>query len=127
MALGLTVSDENGVTIEPAQPLVGENITVTIKGQVLKRVTSGTIDVDLRLMKFIKLTPTFDLCEQLEGDLFAESNVSCPLEEGPVTLIAKKLIPDDVPKVSVQGNITLTNQDGETLTCMPRDCSELID
>jgi hypothetical protein len=69
-------------------------------------------------MKFIKLTPSFDLCEQLEGDLFAESNVSCPLEEGPVTLIAKKLIPEDVPKVSVQGNITLTNQDGETLTCM---------
>ena len=98
--------------------MVGENITVTVKGQVLKRVTSGTIDVDLRLMKFIKLTPSFDLCEQLEGDLFAESNVNCPLEEGPVTLIAKKLIPEDVPKVSVQGNITLTNQDGETLTCM---------
>jgi len=116
--VGLMGSDKNGVTIEPAQPVVGENITVTIKGQVLKRVTSGTIDVDLRLMKFIKLTPTFDLCEQLEGDLFAESNVSCPLEKGPVTLIAKKLIPDDVPKVSVQGNITLTNQDGETLTCM---------
>ena len=116
-AVRLTGSDKNGVTIEPAQPVVGENITVTIKGQVLKRVTSGTIDVDLRLMKFIKLTPTFDLCEQLEGELFAESNVSCPLEEGPVTLIAKKLIPDDVPKVSVQGNITLTNQDGETLTC----------
>jgi len=69
-------------------------------------------------MKYIKLTPTYDLCEQLEGDLFAESNVSCPLEKGPVTLIAKKFIPDDVPKVSVQGNITLTNQDGEMLTCM---------
>jgi ML domain len=106
------------VTIEPAQPIVGENITVTVKGQILKRVTAGQINVDLRLMKFIKLTPTFDLCEQLDGDLFSESNASCPLEEGPVTLIAKKLIPEDVPKVSVQGNITLTNQDGETLTCM---------
>jgi len=68
-------------------------------------------------MKYIKLNPTFDLCEQLEGELFQESNTSCPLEEGPVTLIAKKLIPEDVPKVSVTGNITLTNQDGETLTC----------
>ena len=113
----LICSDEDGVTITPAQPIVGENITVIVKGQVLKRVTSGTIDVDLRLMKFIKLTPTFDLCEQLEGELFQESNRSCPLEEGPVTLIAKKLIPEDVPKVNVQGNITLTNQDGETLTC----------
>jgi hypothetical protein len=113
----LTLSDEDGVTIEPAQPLVGENITVTVKGQLLKRVTGGTINVDLRLMKYIKLTPTFDLCEQLDGDLFQESNTSCPLEEGPITLIAKKLIPEDVPKVSVQGNITLANQDGETLTC----------
>ena len=80
-------------------------------------MTGGTINVDLRLMKFIKLTPKFDLCAQLEGELFQESNVSCPLEVGPVTLIGKKFIPDDVPKVSVQGNITLTNQDGETLTC----------
>ena len=39
------------------------------------------------------------------------------LGKGPVTLIAKKFIPEDIPKVSVQGNITLTNQDGETLTC----------
>jgi hypothetical protein len=68
-------------------------------------------------MKYIKLTPTFDLCEQLESELFQESNRSCPLEEGPVTLIAKKYIPEDVPKVTVQGNITLTNQDGETLSC----------
>jgi hypothetical protein len=111
-------SDKNGVTIDPAQPMVGENITVTVKGRILKRVTAGKIDVDLRLMKFIKLTPQFDLCDQLDGELFQESNVSCPLEEGPVTLIARKLIPEDVPKVSVAGNITLTNQDGETLTCM---------
>lgn len=105
------------MTIEPAQPVVGSNITVTVKGQLHKRVTAGKIDVDLRLMKFIKLTPTFDLCEQLEGDLFEESNTSCPLEKGGVTLVAKKYIPEDVPKVSVEGNITLTNQDGEVLTC----------
>ena len=110
-------SDKNGVTIDPEQPMVGENITVTVKGRILKRVTAGKIDVDLRLMKFIKLTPQFDLCDQLDGDLFQESNVSCPLEEGPVTLIARKFIPEDVPKVSVAGNITLTNQDEETLTC----------
>ena len=105
------------MTIDPAQPVVGSNITVTVKGQLRKRVTAGKIDVDLRLMKFIKLTPTFDLCEQLEGDLFEESNTSCPLEKGAVTLVARKYIPDDVPKVSVEGNITLTNQDGEVLTC----------
>lgn len=101
--------------------MVGENITVTVKGRILKRVTAGTIDVDLRLMKFIKITPQFDLCDQLDGDLFQESNVSCPLEEGPVTLIARKYIPEDVPKVSVAGNITLINQDGETLTCIYPD------
>jgi len=109
--------DEDGVTIDPAPPLVGENLTVTVKGHLLKRVTAGKIDVDLRLMKFIKLTPKFDLCEQLEGDMFEESNVSCPLEAGPVTLIARRYIPEDVPKVSVQGNITLTNQNEEILTC----------
>ena len=69
-------------------------------------------------MKYIKLQPQFDLCEQLERELFQMSNTSCPLEEGPVTLIARKFIPEDVPKVSVTGNITLTNQDGEVLTCM---------
>lgn len=69
-------------------------------------------------MKYIKITPKLDLCEQLEGDLFQESNASCPLEKGHVTLIAKKYIPEDVPKVSVQGNVTLTNQDGETLSCI---------
>jgi ML domain len=106
------------VTIDPPHPVVGANITVTVKGQLLKRVTGGTIDVDLRLMKYIKITPKFDLCEELEGDLFQESNVSCPLEKGPVTLIAKKYIPEDVPKVSVQGNVTLTNQDGEVLSCI---------
>ena len=114
----LMPSDKDGVSIEPAQPLVGDNITVTVRGQVLKRVTGGNINLDLRLMKFIKLNPSFDLCEQLQGDLFEESDVSCPLEEGPVTLVAKKLIPEEVPKVSVSGDISLTNQDGETLTCI---------
>jgi len=97
---------------------VGDNITVTVRGQVLKRVTGGNINLDLRLMKFIKLNPSFDLCEQLQGDLFEQSDVRCPLEEGPVTLVAKKLIPEEVPKVSVSGDISLTNQDGETLTCI---------
>ena len=110
-------SDENGVIIDPPIPIVGSNLTVTVTGRLLKRVTGGSIDIDLRLMKFIKLTPTFDLCEQLDGDMFSESDAHCPLEEGPVTLIAKKFIPEDVPKVSVQGNITLTNQDKEILTC----------
>ena len=118
-AVDLLARDKDGVTIEPAQPLVGANITVTVKGTLLKRVTAGKIDVDLRLMKFIKLTPKFDLCEQLEGDMFEESNASCPLEAGPVMLIARKYIPEDVPKVSVQGNITLTNQNEEILTCTP--------
>src|SRR5579871_4246829 len=98
--------------------MVGENITVTVKGRLLKRVTAGEINVDLRLMKFIKVTPTLNLCEQLESELFEESHVKCPLEEGPVTLIAKKYIPEEVPKVSVQGNVTLTNQDDEVLTCI---------
>jgi len=49
--------------------------------------------------------------------MFEDSNASCPLEAGPVTLIARRYIPEDVPKVSVQGNITLTNQNEEILTC----------
>lgn len=69
-------------------------------------------------MKFIKVTPTLNLCEELEGELFEESHVKCPVEEGHVTLIARKFIPEEVPKVSVQGNVTLTNQDGEVLTCI---------
>jgi len=113
----LVCRDKDGVTIDPAQPIVGANLTVTVSGTILKRVTGGNITVDLRLMKFIKVTPTFDLCEQLDSDLFEESNVSCPLEKGPITLVAKKYIPDETPKVPVQGNITLTNQNGETLTC----------
>ena len=106
------------MTIDPAQPVVGANLTVTVSGTILKQVTGGNITVDLRLMKYIKVTPIFDLCEQLETELFEESNVSCPLEKGPITLVAKKYIPDETPKVPVQGNITLTNQDGDVLTCM---------
>jgi ML domain len=68
-------------------------------------------------MKYIKVTPKLDLCAELEGDLFEESHVSCPLEAGNVTLIARKYIPEEVPKVSVQGNVTLTNQDGDVLIC----------
>ncbi|BFZ60847.1 hypothetical protein YB2330_001899 [Saitoella coloradoensis] len=109
-------ANASGVTIVPESPVVGENLTVTIQGYLSHTVDSGSIDVDLRLMKFIKLKKNFDLCDELDSDLFVEGK--CPLQEGPVTLQAVAHIPDDVPKVTVDGDIILTDQDDNVITCV---------
>ena len=71
--------------------MVGENITVTVKGQILKRVTAGKIDVDLRLMKFIKLTPQFDLCDRAAARRLA----LLPDPDGAVAMASGLILPAD--------------------------------
>ncbi|ORX99640.1 hypothetical protein K493DRAFT_348410 [Basidiobolus meristosporus CBS 931.73] len=111
----LLQAHENGVSIEPEKIKVGGDVRVRIKGILKEKVTSGSVVADLRLM-MIKLKKGFELCDVLESEFF--SGASCPMEPGEVTLEAFAHIPEEVPKLPIKGDVIISNQQGETLTCI---------
>jgi len=107
---------EGGVSISPSQPRVGEELEVTIRGFLESTVASGKINLNLKLMNVIKLNKDLDLCDTLNSDFLR--GTPCPLDEGDITLKVTATIPKDVPKMGVKGDITITDQNGGTVTCI---------
>ncbi|RUS15826.1 hypothetical protein BC938DRAFT_476815 [Jimgerdemannia flammicorona] len=107
---------EGGVSIFPARPKVGEDIEVVVSGNLASPVQSGHVNIDLKLLSMIKVNKELDLCEALASDIMGGR--ACPLAEGDVELRAQAHIPSEVPKLPVNGQIKITNQDGNTVTCI---------
>jgi hypothetical protein len=82
-------------------------------------VTGGDIGIDLKLLSLIKVNKKLDLCNALNSDIMDYQG--CPLASGHVTLKAHAYIPKDVPKLPLNGNIHITDQDGNTVTCIHLD------
>ncbi|ORZ20788.1 hypothetical protein BCR42DRAFT_389971 [Absidia repens] len=109
---------QDGVSITPAFPRTGDDITVQVRGHLLSDVTNGHVDIQLNLMNMIKINKELDLCNVLESDVMKSS---CPLNAGDVTLNAKAFIPKELPKLPLKGDIKITDQLGNTVTCIRLD------
>ncbi|CAM0140669.1 hypothetical protein VKS41_007922 [Umbelopsis sp. WA50703] len=112
-------SYKGGVSVIPEYPKVGEDIQVIVNGYLDSPVTGGDIGIDLKLLSLIKVNKKLDLCNALNSDIMDYQG--CPLASGHVTLKAHAYIPKDVPKLPLNGNIHITDQDGNTVTCIHLD------
>ncbi|EPB83855.1 hypothetical protein HMPREF1544_09367 [Mucor circinelloides 1006PhL] len=107
---------KDGVFISPEQPKTGEDIHVQVHGNLLKDVTSGKVDIDLSIMGMIKIKKQLDLCSVLGSDVMGHKD--CPLQAGDLNLDATAWIPKELPKLPLDGNIRISDQDGSTVTCI---------
>ncbi|KAI9279238.1 hypothetical protein BC943DRAFT_284225 [Umbelopsis sp. AD052] len=112
-------SYKGGVSVIPEYPKVGEDIQVIVKGYLDSDVQGGNIGVDLKLLSLIKVNKQLDLCGALNSDIMGYQD--CPLKAGELTLKAHAYIPKDVPKLPLNGDIHITDQNGNTVTCIHLD------
>ncbi|CAO3688758.1 unnamed protein product [Umbelopsis ramanniana] len=120
-------SYKGGVSVIPEYPKVGEDIQVMVNGYLVltlnaihnSDVHGGSIGVDLKLLSLIKVNKQLDLCGALNSDIMGYQD--CPLKAGEVTLKAHAYIPKDVPKLPLNGDIHITDQNGNTVTCIHLD------
>lgn len=101
----------------------------------MKDVTGGKVDIDLSIMSMIKIKKQLDLCSVLGSDVMGHKD--CPLAAGDLELDATgnynytlflccitdtffllAWIPKDLPKWPLEGNIRISDQDGNTVTCI---------
>ncbi|CEP16069.1 hypothetical protein [Parasitella parasitica] len=77
-------------------------------------LTSGKVDIDLSIMGIIKIKKQLDLCNVLRSDILG--NKDCRLQAGDVNLDATAWIPKELPKLPLDGDIRISDQDGKTFT-----------
>ncbi|KAF7727883.1 Phosphatidylglycerol/phosphatidylinositol transfer protein [Apophysomyces ossiformis] len=107
---------DGGVYISPEAPQTGKDIHVKVGGYLSKDVHAGTVDIDLKLLSMIKINKQLDLCSVLQSDVMGHR--SCPLAAGDIELEATAFIPRDIPKLPLNGDIRIKDQDGNTVTCI---------
>ncbi|CEG85077.1 hypothetical protein CU097_009093 [Rhizopus azygosporus] len=112
----LLVGYRNGVHISPETPRTGSDISVQVQGNLIKDVTGGKVDIDLNIMSMIKIKKQLDLCTVLASDIMGHK--SCPLSAGDLDLDATAWIPKELPKLPLDGNIRISDQDNNTVTCI---------
>ena len=103
------------VTITPQVPIAGQEVEVRILAKVTKRIEPGSMaKVQLKLGLIKLLGKDFDLCDTL---LHVKADRQCPIEPGDLDLTVRQVIPTSAPAVPISGTVTVTNQDGTTITC----------
>ncbi|KAJ6610089.1 hypothetical protein B0H10DRAFT_2062051 [Mycena sp. CBHHK59/15] len=74
----------------------GKDLTVTVDALVTERIEEGAFaDVTVKLGLIKLLQKTFDVCEEARN---ANATVSCPVEEGPYTVVQTVALPKEIPK-----------------------------
>ncbi|ORY99982.1 hypothetical protein BCR43DRAFT_484666 [Syncephalastrum racemosum] len=107
---------EDGVSISPAIPQTGQDINVKINGNLLSDVTGGKVSIHLKLLSMIKVDKDLDLCQVLQSDVM--KGQECPLSKGDVVLDALAYIPREIPKLPLEGDIRISDQNDNTVTCI---------
>lgn len=104
------------VEIVPSQPVIGQDISVTLNAEAMQQIPGGKINVQLRL-GLIKFNKQFDLCQALT-DI---SETRCPIKQGPITIKATQNIPKELPPFPVKGTIRVLDDNGALVTCVELD------
>ncbi|ORX57986.1 hypothetical protein DM01DRAFT_329434 [Hesseltinella vesiculosa] len=109
---------KDGVSISPDMPRTGEAIDVQVNGRLASDVTGGKVTIQLNIMNMIKINKDLDLCNVLRSDVM---QADCPIPSGDVTLNAKAFIPKELPKLPLKGDVRISDQNGNTVTCISLD------
>ncbi|KAL7949947.1 putative phosphatidylglycerol/phosphatidylinositol transfer protein precursor [Trichoderma barbatum] len=102
------------VDLAPNPPKPGKALLITASGDVKKTVTEGAyVKVTVKYGLIQLLSTTADLCEQL-GNV----DLSCPLEEGKMTLTKSVDLPSAIPPGTYNVFADVYSADDEKITCL---------
>lgn len=104
------------VELNPGAPVKGQDLTVTVKGELEKDIVQG---VKLKsLFKFMNiglLRKTFDVCKELDDT--DDAPMKCPIEKGYKSWTYTFNIPNSMPSGNYQINANITDVDNTLLFC----------
>eukprot|EP01112_Ceratiomyxa_fruticulosa_P001764 TRINITY_DN11927_c0_g1_i1.p1 TRINITY_DN11927_c0_g1~~TRINITY_DN11927_c0_g1_i1.p1 ORF type:complete len:154 (-),score=18.81 TRINITY_DN11927_c0_g1_i1:79-540(-) len=102
--------------VDPSPPVVGQNATVYIAGQLTETVTGGnaTLIANYYLNGWHALPSfVFDTCS-IDGS-------DCPIQPGAITRSGTFFIPSYSPQGEYKGQLVVVDQNNQTLTCVNYD------
>lgn len=107
--------DIKRVELVPSAPVKGQDLTVSVKGDLEKDIVEG---VKLKtLFKFMNIgfRKTFDVCNELDNT--EDAPMKCPIEKGYKEWSYTFNIPNGVPSGNYQINANITDVDNTLLLC----------
>jgi hypothetical protein len=99
------------VKITPDPPVKGKSVTIAASGTLSETVSSGTIDLVIKVLGIPVINKKIDLCT-------ASKKVTCPIPAGPLSLDVTQAIPSAIPSGQYTGEVTVTDQSGAEITCV---------
>ncbi|KAJ7130680.1 ML domain-containing protein [Mycena filopes] len=112
---------EDAVTVKsievfPDPPAPGENLTITVKATVKKRIVDGAYaDVTVKLGLVKLLRKKFDVCEEARN---ANASVTCPVDEGHYEVIQTVALPREIPPAKFTVQVRGFTADEADMVCM---------
>eukprot|EP01114_Cavostelium_apophysatum_P001698 TRINITY_DN11479_c0_g1_i2.p2 TRINITY_DN11479_c0_g1~~TRINITY_DN11479_c0_g1_i2.p2 ORF type:complete len:141 (-),score=15.12 TRINITY_DN11479_c0_g1_i2:89-511(-) len=101
------------VAITPDPPVAGQNINISISGNLDEVVTGGTIEISIDYDGTLLYKDNATLCDTLKG-----LGDVCPLQKGPLTVATSQNIPSWLPTGAYTGQIILLDSGKQQITCI---------
>jgi hypothetical protein len=108
--------DIKSVELIPSAPVKGEDLTVTVKGELEKDIVEGVkLKSFFKFMNIGLLRKTFDICKELDDT--DDAPMKCPIEKGYKEWTYTFNIPNNMPSGNYQINANITDVDNTLLLC----------
>ena len=88
-------------------------MTVTFSGDLSKTITSGQAEVKVKYGFITVFHKAVSVCE--------DPSLPCPIQAGTIAKKVDVAVPSDVPHGHYTGTATVTDQDGDQVTCIQVD------
>jgi len=98
------------LTITPSQLTPGQDFTVSLKGSLDEKITSGSAQIDVTYLGIKIFSHTYDLC--------SFPGFPCPISQGPLEITQTETMPSVVPKGTYKGKIVVLDQDKQEVACL---------
>ncbi|KAF8960884.1 ML domain-containing protein [Flammula alnicola] len=106
----------NSIKIFPDPPNPGEDLTITIMGDVTEVIEEGAhADVTVKLGLIKLLREIFDVCEEARD---ANASVQCPVQTGSYIIEQTVALPKEIPQAKFTLNVRGYTVDDDDLFCL---------
>jgi len=104
------------IQVSPDPPQPGQDLTVTVKGNVVEEIADGAYaDVSVKLGLVKILQKRFDVCEEARS---ANASVQCPVEKGTYTVEQTVALPKEIPKAKFTIAVNGYTVDDDDMLCL---------
>ncbi|KYQ89104.1 hypothetical protein DLAC_10336 [Tieghemostelium lacteum] len=104
----------NSVTITPDPPVKGQLLTVTASGTLNEQVTAGNAHITVKYGFITLINENQNICS-------SENPIPCPIAAGQYSHTINVTIPSSAPSGKYTGNVVITDQNSQEITCVNVD------